>query len=342
VKRYSRVADTILSGLETISLREFCSGHKTGVNVVLVGWNPEESYRSQLYIDEELKSLGDKTCVLVVNNPAMGLDHFRTGPLWRVVRGTNTDGEFSGYDEGYAALGNSFTQPVTIFCNDRMLSYSEAATKEPLFPLVNAVAQNSVVVGHIDRISPELNGPSAYYLRTNFLIVPRKVKEELGSFISADATILKQAVPEDFPGESWIPGGLDPRYFCHLKLWLTEPTGWYRAQPLSHEYWPTFRRKLLAILNEHLLSKRLLDLNITLTDGRRARQLAALGRRPATRYRLKELLHDHPEMSLGYSSPGKRSRYLMSMGVILGRLGWTSVAVRLIKGSVAVEYPLDG
>jgi hypothetical protein len=89
-------------------------------------------------------------------------------------------------------------------------------------------------------------------------------------------------VPVDFPDESWALAdalNIESGYADFIHSWLTGQgltlrSYWRDAAPVSPASWPTYRRKVYAILNEHLWSARCYQADIPIIPVRSAEILA--------------------------------------------------------------------
>ena len=227
--------------------------------MAFVAWDQERSRRVEQALRAGLTSRRwlDAKIVAVANRDDLILES-------ETVRGTNRDGEFSGYEEGLAVLKEEHDSDAWLLVNDRLLDYPLPPLRF-LNPGVLALAEaHHVVVGPLDRLPAEstlLGYRVGLYCRSNYVLIGRKALENLGSVTTVRADHIdsfRQAA-----GSSLQPlhglQGFDSSYADFVTAWLTgtRQPHWYRARPLMPEDGDWFWAKLQSILNEHLLGSRL-------------------------------------------------------------------------------------
>ena len=106
-------------------------------------------------------------------------------------------------------------------------------------------------------------------------------------------------------------------------MFLTEPGGvhWTR-EPLSEASWPRLRMKALSIVNEWLLSLRLIDAQVPIVPWRLARAMSCLDTEDAFLHGLLEQYRTDPGFGGGLegTAPG---RLQLAAAVLAGRAGAT-------------------
>lgn len=206
-----------------------------------------------------------QTRAVIVANSAEAEDRLKSMTCLgrvNVIRGTNMVGEFSAYEEGLRHLEDRGPpSALVILANDRALSYGDTYGDLLRPAPLSSVAQNGIVVGNIDSYQRpiELLGEQlTTWCRSNLVVLPRVALDQVGGALQLSDEEYGRYVPEAFPGPAWLPEEwLGADYAALVMTWLTSPRAWYRASPLREESWPVVRRKLLAIVNEHVLSMRL-------------------------------------------------------------------------------------
>jgi hypothetical protein len=191
-----------------------------------------------------------------------------------VIAGDNHDSEFSGWDRGLAfARQSGLEYDVVHLCTSTFRSlYSEytAFVDERVLQLIAAVPS---CVGHIDAYNEpvELFGrPSQHWIRTSYFFLSRQVAEALSSFVSVkEPERLFCDSPNDVFKED---APLSKNYREMLLSWLSgrdlgQGRIWHSAFPDLRQHLPEVRRKIVAILNEHLLAIRLREAGLPLLDG---------------------------------------------------------------------------
>ncbi len=178
---------------------------------------------------------------------------------WQVVDGSNRRFEFSGYEEGVAALKRS--HDFVILLNDRWES-----SKALMIPLAierlpfRSMIDERAIIGHVNRYPlpvTVLGAPSASWIRTHAVVLPFGVLAELrpldlGEF-DLDATISDshRAMIDAYVKGT---GPMSETYTAR----------WYRAD--SDIEAGTYLRKEVSIFLEHALSVRAKEQGIAMLD----------------------------------------------------------------------------
>jgi hypothetical protein len=114
---------------------------------------------------------------------------------------------------------------------------------------------------------------------------------------------------------------------------LTRPGNWYRAEALNEANWPAMRFKLLAIVNEHLLSLRARQHGVALMGYKQFAQLKRIGVSPTLEWWIRQYL-GHPFM--GDDRDRTPPFRLLQLGAVLAAsLGSGAPARSLIQRSVS-------
>ena len=221
-------------------------------------------------------------------------------PHCQVIAGSNRLWEFSAWDEGLSYVGSrvwdyDFVHFVTSAFRTLYTRYIDRFDQR----MLECIAGRGVAVGHIDYFNQpvELRSIRAQaWLRTSFLFVPPAELAILGSFVSiSDGGQFFSADP-GYPFRDEAP--ISPNYRKYILDWLTGPgTGqgvvWHSRFALTSETLPYFQAKVLAMLNEFLLSIRLsrqgcalLDATWLATQNGRVGRLTQLGPIPSWRLQL--------------------------------------------------------
>jgi len=183
-----------------------------------------------------------------------------------LIGGRNTEWEFSAIDdavkyEGDTILQYDFIHVVTSAFWRHYTDYIERITTS----MLHRILKRDVFLGHIDSYDDEvfLLGKSAnYWIRTSFFFLLPATVLRLGSFVS----IPRSFAPVLFSGDPAKPfsreAPLSARLQQYVTNWLTgEGTGqgvvWHSRFDLNTDNLPLFEDKVLAILNENLLTRRL-------------------------------------------------------------------------------------
>jgi len=191
----------------------------------------------------------------------------------RVIAGSNRQWEFSAWDEGLAHVGQriwDFDLLHLVTSAHRTL-YTRYIDRFDV-RMLEEVAGRGAAVGHIDRYNEPvglLGYTAQAWLRSAFLFIPPAEVATLASLVG---------VPEpggffsDDPAQPFCADApLSQNHRRYILDWLTGPgTGqgvlWHSRFVLNRETLPYFRAKVLAMLNEQMLSIRLRRQACSLVD----------------------------------------------------------------------------
>lgn len=215
--------------------------------------------------------IGDYRLVVVDNARPDDAGAVDEGRHW-VIPGDNTRSEFSGWDRGLAfarrlGLPYDVVHLVTSTFRGGWAAYTRFVDER----VVRLVARAPLAVGHIDAYNEpvELWGRrSQHWLRTAYVLLSREVVEALGSFVSAGAP---EQLFTDGAATFRADAPLDRHYRDCLVRWLGgvdlgQGQVWHSAPPDGRGDAGETRRKLLAMLDEHMLSVRLREAGVRLVD----------------------------------------------------------------------------
>ena len=352
-----------VSGLETRAARlsERASalapaspGRPLHVGVVLAGWDPAHTQSSLGLLEARARQLcrrGVKWSVVAVANDEAVFSELtnraRSGVT--LVRGSNHEGEFSAYDEGYQVLLEDAGRDVDILivANDRLARFPR-----PLLALnegaLRIVSQNPVACGTVHVIVSPQPGQShrpacahlwgyelSSYIRSNWVVIGGDTLARVGTLRSVTADAFGQHAPDHLQDGLWpLSPWLGDEVASWLRDWLTVEGNWWKAQPLTEASWPTLRFKALAMLNEQLLSARLVRAGVGLLPWAQAQALSALAPRELFVQRaLQAYAHDPDFGRLLESSPAARIQ--LSAAVMAERSRLPGLAGRLLRAAMA-------
>lgn len=192
-----------------------------------------------------------------------------------LIGGDNTAWEFSGWDRGVQFIGSRLGHfDFVHFATDAFEQFDDDFAEQFNTPVLEALRFGPAMAGHIDY----LNEPSDLFgykvecwVRSSFFFIRPVEVQALGSMVS---------VPDRsglFTGDAaqpFQPGSpLDPRLAHSLTSWLTgegmgQGVQWHSRFALTADTLPFFENKIVAILNEQLLSQRLRSLGCWIADVR--------------------------------------------------------------------------
>jgi hypothetical protein len=241
----------------------------------------------------------DRSRAVIVANSATAFQHLENvpkPPALDVVRGSNTAAEFSAYSEGLDRLRSQRggLPEAVLIVNDRALSYGDRYTGVLSPRTLEVVCAYSIISGSIEsyhRVVALKGAPLTTWCRTNFLLASRETWQRVSPLVAIGSAEFDEHVPRDFPGATWTPADwLGDEYAHNVVTWLTSPGHWYRAGPFSPDNWPAMRLKMLATLNEHLLSLRAHQQGASLVGYKQLVQLSQLGISPTLAWSLRQYL----------------------------------------------------
>lgn len=214
----------------------------------------------------------ERSTVIIDNALPSGLKS-ACGSQCFLIGGDNTDWEFSGWNVGLRFAGG-LARPFDLihFATDAFEQFDAAAPARITAPMLEALRFGPAAAGHIDFFNEpaELFGqPVQFWLRSSFFFLRPAEVRALGSMVSL---LDKRAVFSGDPGQPFRKGSsVSGRLADYLTGWLTgEGTGqgvqWHSRFVLNAGTLPFFEAKAAAILNELLLSQRLLSAGCWLAD----------------------------------------------------------------------------
>ena len=209
----------------------------------------------------------DRSIIIVDNAMEPGTEVFHSDYV--LIGGRNTEWEFSAIDDAISYAGTSilhydFIHIVTSAFRRYGTDFIDLVTTTMLQRIIG----RNVCLGHIDSYDDEvflLGKPADYWIRTSFFFLPPTTVLRLGSFVSIPQTftpVLFSGDP-DQPFRSKAP--LSDRLKQYVTDWLTgEGTGqavvWHSRFDLNAKSLRFFEHKALAIINENLLTRRLVGI----------------------------------------------------------------------------------
>lgn len=240
------------------------------VACVAVLWDER---RSAAVLERLRSALGPEQVVVAVANSVAVRAIAERADL--AISGSNVDAEFSGYDEGLAALrDHGIEAGALVLANDRAFSYEDVWSGHRVDRLLRCVERNDVALGHIDALPRRMTVMRKTvhaYLRSNLVVLPWAAVADGFTVTSLDAARFDALVPVDYPGRWDLAELASGDYADFLEDWLTRTSGpdhWHDARPLDPESWHQLRAKAKSIANEHLLSARLQDRGLRLVSSR--------------------------------------------------------------------------
>lgn len=250
------------------------------VDAVVVAHSPQDAQRTVHLVHRQLRGCEAHKLVVVANSStAARRTLYKLHPSDRLIRGSNKKQEFSGYAEGLEVFADDRAPLLVV--NDRASVYSRRALRLVSPPVLDLVREHQLVVGQIDGVTDPLpfSGERIQtWIRSNFFIAPSGARSLFRAVAAID---FEARIPPEWPGPRWQDTiDIENQYLQHLLQWLTlevpAQAKWYGAAHVDAEYWPTFRRKCLAIMREHVLTQKMLVSGLTLLRPKHAALLAKL------------------------------------------------------------------
>ncbi len=335
---------SVVSPLERGLARSTTPAHQSrrgatapALGIVLAAYDAHRTLRAVRELVEPATAVLSRTRVVIVANSDSALDAL-AGSRFHVLRGTNAVGEFSAYQEGVSHLADLGQLPdAVLLANDRAVSYGDRYRGVLDGSSLEALCAYKVIVGSVESYhrSVALRADVlSTWCRTNFLLTSAATLAGIGPIVSLSPHEFDKHVPLPFPGPTWTPAPwLGAEYSLNVLAWLTRTGNWYRAEPLNEANWPAMRFKLLAVINEHLLSLRALQVGVALVGYKQFAQLKRIGVSPTLEWSIRQYL-SHP--FLGDDRDRTPPFRLLQLGAVLAAsLGSEVPASSLIRRSIA-------
>ncbi len=312
------------------------------LGIVLAAWDPAAAAQSVDLVLKRFRSLKDVkwSMVVVANNDHVQPKLSRADGEYSVVAGSNEEAEFSAYEEGRESLVAAAGSPpdVWVILNDRLPFYKADCLWGVTSPLVRFASAVPIAAGTMDFLPhpSQLRGQAfRCYIRSNYVLVSNAAVGRIGSLCAVRAKEYASQVPIALHGEDWpLSGWLGPDLAELLRLFLTVPgrKAWTGAEPVNPVSWPRLRMKVLSIVNEWLLSLRLIETGVPLVPWRLARAMSCLGPAEAFSQRLLGQYRADPGFGgrLEGSAPG---RLQLAAAVLASRAGATRTAKTLLTSA---------
>ena len=209
------------------------------LGIVLAAWDPIATATSVNLILDRFATREDInwSMVVVANNGAVS-DLPHSNGEYQVVSGSNQEAEFSAYEEGRQALLGEVSAPdAWLIVNDRLPVYGAeclwAVTPEVL-RFADAIPIASGTIDFLPDHFQLCDRPFRCYIRSNYILLSAEALRRIGSLCAIRETQYAMEVPRAFPGPEWsLPDWVSPDLDDFVRTFLTQPTGWSRAEPLT-------------------------------------------------------------------------------------------------------------
>jgi hypothetical protein len=194
--------------------------------------------------------------------------------LRKVIAGDNSNWEFSGWTHAIKLLRSElcnydYIHLATSAFNELYTKHLELYSPQILEHLLN----RPLAIGHIDCYNESVfltNYCFQSWIRSCWIFLPAQALLALDSLVSINVNDY-QICSNDFTTPFLSDAPLSKNYREYILSWLTgSGTGqgvkWHSANTLTTENFEHFKKKVVAIFNEHLLSVRLQSLGFSLLD----------------------------------------------------------------------------
>lgn len=205
--------------------------------------------------------LRDLDCTLIrVNNFAKGPSIEQVADREYDVSGDNTSWEFSGWRRGVELIDTLCPDTTHVLCaNDAFRNLEgpdgRLSFYENRFNVANILELGRRAAGKVHRNHGHftvLGHDVTEFMVTNIFMLPVDIARRVRwDWIDPDR--FRSMSPESFTGSLFLPGApVNEEYQVWLEQWLA--CRWQRKSELNESTWPLLRMKLMAILNERLLT----------------------------------------------------------------------------------------
>ncbi len=208
--------------------------------------------------------MGVRITIVKINNFASDVYEQRLSDDVYEISGDNEYWEFSGWKKGVEYLKQKGIEDANVlFVNDAFLNKSDVSVDYYFFKeLLNTVTLNNIK-GYIGQVWDKRankegkkyslrNCDASRWLQTHFFVLPFEIAASLRFTYLTDEEI-NAILPMNYVGKLFLDTDVlseDLKNF--LMDWIT--INWHDAQVPSKDNWRFLRSKLVAILNERLLS----------------------------------------------------------------------------------------
>lgn len=217
---------------------------------------------------------GMKVTIVKIDNFNEEKPHHRIDDCTYDISGDNSSWEFSGWDKGMDFFkSNIYANNVdtVLYVNDAFLNdsahdelyYMMRYNTLTLYKLKNAV------IGKVDCANEKMilnNSSVNRWVRSNFIAVPYSIASviKLSHFSENNVSDI---ICDDFSKKIFKENSpMNDNLKCFLKYWILE--GWPQAKDFNQENWPLIRGKIIAILNERLLSVKFCQHKLRMIDAK--------------------------------------------------------------------------
>ena len=252
----------------------FVLSHEKKNLVVLYVYADSQRYpKAYRYLCRLIRRIrGFEVTIVKVDNFNEGKEVTKEGYNVYDIGGDNTYWEFSGWRKGLTFLDETGIEAdVVLFVNDSFLNRSKSGydlgyykNRINTFSLFNLKDEALGKVDYHDELETFLGHDVSSWIRSNIFAVPKNVVDKL-DFPFMDNKTIDKIFPKKFSGNIFKDTDLlSSNLKRFMEIWIT--LRWARVEPGSAKNWPLLRCKLIAILNERLLTSSLRRENAKIID----------------------------------------------------------------------------
>jgi hypothetical protein len=189
------------------------------------------------------------------------------------ISGDNSNWEFSGWQKGINYLNkNNVDYDIVLFVNDSFQSYgANFIEKYTIEPFIEKAVGNNFCFGEVNNGYLKRNSGFQIYdyefdswMRTNAFFIPKTIIKPLGNLCTIDNYKINDFISDEASSPYFLETApMNEALKVHILDWLTDK--WHGKFDLKSN-WNLFRLKTKSILNEKLLSARIIKEKFDIVD----------------------------------------------------------------------------
>jgi hypothetical protein len=188
------------------------------------------------------------------------------------IGGDNTYWEFSGWKKGMAFLQEKHIEPdLVMFVNDAFMNHSKYGHdykyyKSRVSTLTLSRLKDSVLGIIVNRNTVEnmLGYNVSSFIRSSIFVVPYSIAKKLQLTFITDE-IIDDIFPQEYSGRIFNDTDkLNWNLRRFLEVWITQR--WAQSRAVTSENWGFLKPKLIAILNERLLTAKIREAGVRIVN----------------------------------------------------------------------------
>jgi len=239
------------------------------LNLVLVGYTETNTREAISVCERAFDPLKLEHKVLVINDPSL---RPALNPRdWTILIGSNTLGEFSGWNEGLIHLSTIGSRASTIFANDTIGGHRHPSVfrRWAFAHEVRHTDQNSIV-GFTDSAAAHdaqfkiLGMLLTSWVSTYLFMLPHDILDKFG-FKLYELAEINACVTGEVDLKAFFSDQLSPDLQRYLRWWLFGG-GWLRSVPLTEATAPAMILKARCICAELIIAARCSALGLEKRD----------------------------------------------------------------------------